>query len=76
MTTVALDHTKTGESPGEPRDLVEELGIGERPDRVGDRAVVDQGWLRRPPGGDVPVESVVTGVQAAVGKPAVEGMVR
>ena len=57
---------------GEARDLVEELGVGERGDRAGDRRVVDQGRLVAAAVADVPVQRVVTGVEHPAGEPPVQ----
>ena len=56
----------------EPRDEIAQLEIREGSRRLGDRRVVDQRELVGAASLDVPVERVVTGVQAPAAEPAVE----
>lgn len=70
---VALLHPQEAQHPGEPRDLVTQLGVRVAPGGAGHRAVVDQRDPVAVPRLDVPVQRVVAGVQLPVGKPPVEG---
>ena len=56
----------------EPRDEIAQLEIREGSRRLGDRRVVDQRELVGAASLDVPVERVVTGVQAPAAEPAIE----
>ena len=61
-----------GENAGEGRPLVDQLGVGQCPRVAGDRTHVMQRRLIPAPRLDVPVDCVVTGVQYAVGIPAIQ----
>ena len=60
----------------EPRDKVAQLTVRERSRRPGDRRVVDQCRLVGSAALDVPVEGVVTRVQARAAEPAIERRLR
>ena len=57
---------------GKAGDLLLKLAVGNPADDAGDRAVVDQGILLRPPALHVAVQGVVAGVEPAALKPADE----
>ena len=65
--------TKPPQHAGEPRRGGLQLGIGQRARIAGDRRVVDDRLLLASSGGDMPVDSIVTGVHLAIGKPAMKG---
>ena len=69
---VALAHAEAAQHAREARDLVEQLGVGQRRDRPGDRGVVDDRGLVAAAVADVPVERVVAGVEHPAGEPAVQ----
>ena len=69
---IALVDPERPQHPGELRDLLQELGVGQRAGGAGDGALVDEGGLVGAAGDDVPVERVVARVHRAVGEPAVE----
>ena len=73
---VAPADAQPAQRAGEPRDLVQQLGVGVGPRGAGNRAVVDQRGLAAPAVADVPVQRVEAGVQHPVGKPPVERRIR
>ena len=69
---VASARAEPAQHACEPRDLIEELPVGQLPAGTSDRAVVDQGGLVAPAVVHMPVQGVEAGVQRAVGEPAVK----
>jgi hypothetical protein len=72
---VALRHAVRLEGAGGPRDLLEELGVGDVPAVPGLALEVD-GDAVAVAGGDVPVDRVLARVERAVREPARDGGVR
>ena len=73
---VALLDTEVAQYSGEACDLVEQLGVGVRGLRIGDRTVVDEGELVAEAVLHVTVQRVETGVHLPVGEPAVDRRTR
>jgi hypothetical protein len=69
---VGLRHSERTEGPGEQGHPFGQLPVGVARHRAGHRAVVDERRLLAPPGLDVVVEAVVTGVETAARKPAIQ----
>ena len=69
---VAVADALPAQHPGEARDLALQLPERQRPDRIRDRAVVDDRDLRAAPALDVAVDRVPAGVEAAAREPAIE----
>ncbi len=69
---IAHSHAESAQHTGERRDLLEQVGVRQHGDGVGDRAVVDQRRLLSSTGKDVPVDRVEASVQPGVGKPVVQ----
>ena len=67
---VALDHAQPRQHRGDAANLFQKLGIAELPDRIGDRAVIDQRGRVSAPGMDVAIKTIVTGVERRARKPA------
>ena len=72
---IALGHAECQQGPGEARDLILQLRIGDHRLGAGDGAVVNDGGLVAPTGGDMPIHGVVTGVQHPAREPAMEGRI-
>jgi hypothetical protein len=70
---IALVDALLRKGPREAADEVEQLGVGDRALRLGNRAVVDDGGLLAAAGGDVAVDGVVASVEHATIEPLVEG---
>ena len=73
---VARLHALSREYAGEPRHLVSQFAVGEARRGSCDGRVVDESQLVAAAALDMPVERVVTGVQAPAGEPAVERRLR
>ena len=73
---VALGHALGGQSARETGHFVAQLGVGERLQGLGDRAVVDHGRLAAAPAVHVQVEGVVAGVHLTAGEPPVKRLAR
>ena len=72
------DHPVTGadakplQHAGKSRRSGLQLGIGQGRGAAGDRRVIDDRLLLAPPGGDMPVDGIVTGVHFAIREPAMK----
>ncbi|MGY4341080.1 hypothetical protein ACVWW3_005986 [Bradyrhizobium sp. LM2.9] len=67
---IALGHTKIPHDGGERLHLVQELGVSEPGDRVGQRRIMDQRDLAGAAARDMAVERIVAGVNQAAAEPA------
>ena len=67
---VALAYAQAGQHRRDPADFRVQFGIGETPDRIGHRAVIGERDLVPPPGANMPVDAVVSGVERTTRKPA------
>ena len=70
--TVPLFQAGGPQRSGETGDFLLQFPVGDPPDDAGDRAVVNQGGLLRPPVLHLPVHGVVAGVEPAALEPADE----